>query len=79
MRKVSLFTTGANTPKEILSSATTWGQLKPEVSGHIKSDMKATLRETRIALTDDNLDYVLPEGEIIIFLTPNKMKSGLNG
>ena len=76
MRKVSLFTTGSNTPKEILSSAITWGQLKAEVSSHIKNDMKATLRETRTELNDNNLDYVLPEGELVIFLTPNKMKSG---
>lgn len=76
MRKVSLFTTGSNTPKEILSAAVTWGQLKEEVSSHIKNDMKLVLRETRTELTSSNLDYVLPEGELVIFLTPNKMKSG---
>lgn len=76
MRNVSLFTTGSDQPKIVLSAAQTWGQLKEEIKGHVKNDMKLTLRETRTDLTDNNLDYVLPTGELVIFLTPNKMKSG---
>lgn len=75
MRKITLVSTQANDRTEIESSSTTWGQLKAEVPTLIGNDMKATVRETRVDLVHE--DAELPTGDFILFLFPEKVKSGL--
>jgi len=73
--KVTIITTqGSKT--EITSSATTWGQLRQELSRYqIQTDgMKAVLGSTRTTLELDN--SILPHEDFKIFLYPNKVKSG---
>lgn len=76
MRKVTVVSTQANDRREFQSEATTWGQLKREISSMITGDMKATVRETRVDLEHEEAQ--LPTGDFTIFLFPNKVKSGWN-
>jgi len=77
MRTVTVTSTQA-TPSRISfdSNASTWGALKSEISaqGMSPEGMKAVLRTTKATLEMD--DAVLPEGDVTIFLTPGKVKSG---
>tara|TARA_R110000823_G_scaffold97346_4_gene211526 strand:+ start:496 stop:723 length:228 start_codon:yes stop_codon:yes gene_type:complete len=75
MRKITIVSTQANERQDIQSDATTWGQLRTEVPHLISNDMKATVRETRVDLVHE--DAMLPEGEFVLFLFPEKVKSGL--
>lgn len=74
MRKVTALSTATNQIKEIMTSATTWGQLKIELGDLITGDMKATVQATKVEL--NNSEAQLPEGDFVIFCTPNKVKSG---
>jgi len=74
MRTVTVVSTQANERREIQSDATTWGQLKREISSMMTGDMKVTVRETRVDLSHE--DAELPTGNFTIFLFPNKVKSG---
>tara|TARA_R110002020_G_scaffold22721_1_gene76414 strand:- start:990 stop:1223 length:234 start_codon:yes stop_codon:yes gene_type:complete len=76
MRAITLFSTQSNNRETIQSSAATWGELKGEVSHMINGDMKATVKETKNDLSND--DAILPEGAFTLFLFPNKVKSGTN-
>tara|TARA_R110002126_G_scaffold47605_3_gene133359 strand:+ start:8447 stop:8683 length:237 start_codon:yes stop_codon:yes gene_type:complete len=73
-RKVTVVSTQANDRQEVQTSATTWGELKGEISSMINGDMKVTVRETRVNLEHE--DAELPAGDFTIFLFPNKVKSG---
>lgn len=79
MRTVTVTSTQA-TPSRISfdSNASTWGPLKAEIlaQGMNPNGMKAVLRTTKNVLDMD--DAILPEGDITIFLTPGKVKSGSN-
>jgi hypothetical protein len=74
MRKVTVVSTQANDRQTVDSNATTWGQLKAEISNIMNGDMKVTVRETRVDLVHE--DAVLPTGDFTIFLFPAKVKSG---
>ena len=74
MRKITIVSTQANERQEIESAATTWGELKEEASHLISGDMKATVRETRVDLVHE--DAQLPDGDFVLFLFPEKVKSG---
>ncbi len=76
-RTITIYSQATNQTKEITTSATTWGQIKAEVSKAINAPLetvKAIVRETRNTL--DNDDAKLPEGAFTIFLLPVKVKSG---
>jgi len=74
MRKVTVVSTATGGKNEVLSSATTWGALKPQLSEFMTGEMKVTVRETRNDLS--NADAILPEGDFTLFLFPVKVKSG---
>lgn len=77
MRKVTVVSTATGGKNEVLSSATTWGELKPQIANFMSGEMKVTVRETRNDLV--NSDGILPEGDFTLFLFPIKVKSGTNG
>lgn len=72
MRKVIYFLTTNNEKKEIMSSATTWGDLKRELG--ITADLKYVLKETRVTL--ESSEALLPNTDITIFGFAKKNKSG---
>lgn len=56
-------------------NATTFGELKTELSSSISFDNKrAIVRETRVTL--DSSQAVLPEGSFTLYLMPEKSKAG---
>lgn len=75
MRKVVYFITSNNDTREIMSAATTWGQLKSELGG-VADKMRFVIRETRVTLESN--DAVLPTTDITIFGFPLQNKSGLS-
>jgi hypothetical protein len=62
--------------KEITTTATTWGELKPQVekAGYDLRNLAATCGNTRNSLDRD--DAILQTGDYTIFLRPVKTKSG---
>lgn len=76
MRNITVVSTQMNERQVLQSSATTWGELKGELSSIMNGDMKATVRETRVDLVHQ--DAQLPETDFTIFLFPTKVKSGLS-
>jgi len=79
-RKITVLSTKTNGEgrKEVMTDAATWGQLKVaiEAAGLSTADMKATVRSTKNSLDRD--DAEIPAGDQVIFLTPAKVKSGVN-
>lgn len=73
MRKILVFNTSEGTPREFESDATTYGEIKQQVTQG--SSYKVILQNTKATL--EASDAVLPEGDITIFLFPEKVKSGL--
>jgi hypothetical protein len=74
MRKVVLKLTTQKDLIEHESSATTFGELKRELKQVKWSGMRVVERATKATLQMD--DAVLPQGEFILFLVPEKVKSG---
>lgn len=76
MRKIRIISTQSDGVKTIESSASTWGELKSELSSSLSNvqDMKAIVRDTRNTLESD--EAVLPEGDFTIILTMKKIASG---
>jgi len=76
MRKITIVSTKIDGKKELNSSATTWGELKPELenNGISISDMKVMEKVSKMTLDSDAA--MLPTGDVILFLTPGKVKSG---
>lgn len=76
MRTVRIISTQSDSVKSHESSATTWGQLREELSGMFSgvSDMKAIVRETRVTL--EAAEAVLPEGNFTVILSMKKIASG---
>ena len=66
--------------KEVMTAATTWGQLKTEILGNnelsylLANDMTVRVKETRNNL--DDAGAILPTGDFTIFLSAAKNKSG---
>lgn len=73
-RKIVVFSTKTNKSSIVMSDATTWGQLKDELSSVLNEEMVATIVETKNQLVSN--DALLPEGEFKLVLTPAKTKSG---
>lgn len=76
MRTVRIISTQSDSVKNHETSATTWGQLREELSGMFSgvSDMKAIVRETRVTL--EAAEAALPEGNFTIILSMKKIASG---
>lgn len=75
MIKVTIFSTKGLDKKVIETSATTWGELKEEVSEFYDMDnLQATENVNRTDLVHDTA--VLPTSDFRLFLRPIKTKSG---
>lgn len=77
MRNIRVISSQTNSAKTIQSSATSWGDLKSELSNHFSgvSDMKAIVRDTRVTL--EASDAVLPTSDFTIILSMKKIASGI--
>lgn len=76
-RIVTVFTSKGKKQK-IETTATTWGELKPQVQEHYDlSNLQPTENVNKTTLTHQ--DAVLPEGNFVLFLRPIKTKSGIEG
>jgi hypothetical protein len=76
-RKVTVFNMGDNSSRSVMTSAETWGALKTnhsEVRGMLVEDMKVVIKQTKAVVETDGA--VLPDGDVTIYLTPGKVKSG---
>lgn len=75
-RRIRVYNTSGQNNKVIDSSATTWGDLKSDLDAHgiSYSGMKVVVGETQNTL--ESVQAVLPEGEMTLFLMPQKVKSG---
>lgn len=73
---VTIISSRMDSNKTINTAASTWGQLKGELSsqGIDVSGMRAMVQQTKVNLENDNA--VLPENNFTLFLTPGKIKSG---
>jgi hypothetical protein len=78
-RNVTVFSTGGNNRKVTFpSSAKTWGDLKNDMddNGVSYDGMTAVERTSKNAFTVN--ESVLPEGDFLIYLMPEKTKSGVD-
>jgi hypothetical protein len=73
-RKIVVFSTKTNTSQTLMSTSSTWGELRAEIPSLLNEDMVATIVETRNQLV--SMEAILPEGEFKLVLTPAKTKSG---
>lgn len=76
MRKVKVYSTSTGL-KVIDSEATTWGQLKDELEDNHDislSNMSAVENKNNSSLVLS--EAILPEGDFVLMLTPQKTKSG---
>jgi hypothetical protein len=75
-RKVTVHNTVGNNFKEIYSSASTWSELQNDLSNNgISYDgMKAVIGENQNTLESTQAQLI--EGDMTLFLVPNKVKSG---
>ena len=71
-RKITVFSTQAKSSQVIESSASTWGELKAEMTD--VGNVRAVLRETRNSL--DTPSSKLPDQDFTLFLYPQRVKSG---
>lgn len=78
MRTITVMNPQTNTPLELNSSVTTWGELKSELlNNNINpTGMKGLVRETRVSLESDAA--MLPETGFTLFLSASKMTAGIN-
>lgn len=74
-RRIVVFSTKTNTSKALNSDASTWGELKTEISSLLNEEMVATVVETKNQLVSP--EAILPEGDFKLVLTPAKTKSGV--
>jgi hypothetical protein len=78
MRKVTIYSTRTRATQVIETEATTWGELKSLINDDMGvSSSKVMIRENRTTL--EHNDAALPEGDITLFLYPEKVKSGTDG
>lgn len=73
-RKVTVASSSSNRAKQYETSATTWGQLKNEISELLTGDLEAIVNPGHVTLSQDN--SVLPTGDFKLYLIPTKNKSG---
>jgi hypothetical protein len=75
-RLVKVYSTVGSNKSECLTSATVWEQLKGEMleKGVLLNGMKAIVGGTEVTLESPNAQ--LPAGNFMLFLVPDKVKSG---
>lgn len=71
-RKITVYSTQAKSSQTIETSASTWGELKAEMSD--VGDVRAVIRETRNSL--DTPSSKLPDQDFTLFMYPQRVKSG---
>ncbi len=72
-RKITIYSTKTKATQEITTPVTTWGELKPLVNSEMGvGNAKCMVRETRNTL--ENNEAVLPTGDFIVFVYPEKVK-----
>ena len=75
MRTITIVSTRNSNVSKVETSATTWGELKSEISGDYDlSQLTAVENINRTTLERD--DATLPAGDFRIFLRPTKTKAG---
>jgi len=72
-RKIIVFDSQTSMKKELISTATVWGDLKAESEMSFENK-KVVVKETRVTLENDAA--VLPEGEFTVYLFQEKSKYG---
>jgi hypothetical protein len=74
--KVTVFSTGGKTGIDINTEATTWKQLKQELSkvGVSTSGMKAVVGQSKVSLEHE--DAQIPQQDFTLFMLPVQTKSG---
>ena len=76
MRKVTIYSTKTKAQQEIETGVTTWGELKQLVNPEMGvATAKCMVRENRTTLESNEAQ--LPQGDITIFVYPEKVKSGI--
>lgn len=78
-RTITIISTQGDQRVTLDTNVSTWGQLKDAINGEgtmSANDAKAMIRGTRESLSGNS--DVLPTGDFTVFLTPSKVKSGLN-
>lgn len=75
-RKITVFATRGTQQVTFESSATTIGELKPELSRNNVDLAGNQILEQSTRATLDRDDSKLPEGDTVLFLMPSKTKSG---
>lgn len=73
-RKVTVASTSSNRAKQYDTAATTWGELKREISELLTGDLEAIVNPGHVTLSQDN--SVLPTGDFKLYLIPTKNKAG---
>lgn len=78
-REIKVLNPSTNEPVKINTDVTTWGELKPLLNdnGIVTTNMEGFVRQTKVTLK--NNDAVLPQGDFILYLFPEKNKAGENG
>lgn len=78
-RKIIVVNPSTTDPVEMLSSATTWGQLTPELNAKNISttNIKGIVKENKAVL--ELKDALLPEGDFTLYLFTDKNKAGDHG
>ena len=71
-RKITIYSTQAKSSQTIETSASTWGELKGELSD--VGNVRAVVRETRNSL--DTPSSKLPDQDFTLFMYPERVKSG---
>lgn len=77
MRKVVVFNMGDNTRQQIDTNAVTWGevlQASSSIRSMVAPDMQIVIKQTKTTIQSEQA--VLPDGDVMIYLTPGKVKSG---
>ncbi len=75
-RNAVIASAASNKAKRITTSATTWGQLKTEISELLTGELDAVVKPGNVTLREDS--SVLPTGEFNVYLIPQKNKAGLS-
>jgi len=71
-RSVTIYSTQSKSSQTIETSASTWGELRSELSG--TKNVRAVVRETRNSL--EGASSKLPNNDFTLFLYPERVKSG---
>lgn len=74
-RKVVVAAPSSNAAKVFNTSASTWGELKREISSLMSSNLDAVVPELNNASLSRD-EAVLPSGDFRVFLIPTKNKAG---